>query len=69
MFIVVPHAELPWARAEGDVENCWFATLVPPAFQEAAREHQGLWHNRQQFAETLGNASWLEVNFSTGSKE
>lgn len=66
MFIVMPHAELPWTWTGGDVATCSFATLVPPALLEAAGEHWGLWHNRQQLAEALGNASWLEVNCSTG---
>lgn len=69
MFVVMCHAEVTWTRTGGDMETCCFAPLVPPALQQAASEHQGFWQNRQQFAETLGNVRWLEVNFSTGSKE
>lgn len=55
----MPHAEVPWSRTGGDVDTCCLAAWVPPALQEAAWEHQDLWHNREQLAKALGSTGWL----------
>jgi len=34
IFIMMPHAELPWTRTGGDVETCCFAMVVPPAYRK-----------------------------------
>ncbi|KAM4753322.1 uncharacterized protein ACIQIH_001280 [Cyanocitta cristata] len=57
----MPHAEVPWSRTGGDVDTCCLAAWVPPALQEAAWEHQDLWHNREQLAKALGSTVHGEV--------